>query len=391
MCSVKVQQLSLFDNSRSEKTLRFIEKAMVVHGGRYLYDKVEYVNAHAKVSIVCGVHGVFFASPNNHLRGKGCAKCAGRYTPSTQEFILESIKIHSDKYDYSNTIYAGSGNNVRIRCKLHNFVFEQRAICHKRGHGCPKCAGEKKRISKVFNVSQFVEASEKKHGKRYDYSEVIYINAREKVKIRCKIHDFVFEQMPYHHIKDNGCPKCSNKYKPNTQEVIENFKEIHKNQYDYSEVSYAGANSKVKIKCVKHNLIFEQTAYHHKNGSGCLKCGLEKTAKYTRENPTGWNYKYWIASAKKSKRFTSFKVYILKCWNDEEVFFKIGKTYREINKRFDYFKTMPYNYEVVKIFESEDGRYICELERELQNKNKEYAYTPKIEFDGMYECFSKII
>ena len=36
----------------------------------------------------------------------------------------------------------------------------------------------------------------------------------------------------------------------------------------------------------------------------------------------------------KSKKFEDFKVYIIKCWNEEEEFYKIGKTYRKISRRF---------------------------------------------------------
>lgn len=45
------------------------------------------------------------------------------------------------------------------------------------------------------------------HGDTYDYSESKYINARTKVKIRCKKHGF-FYQLPHHHNYGNGCPEC---------------------------------------------------------------------------------------------------------------------------------------------------------------------------------------
>ena len=53
----------------------FIERARQVHGDKYDYSMVEYVNSVSKVKIVCPKHGIFEQIPNNHLRGAGCFKC----------------------------------------------------------------------------------------------------------------------------------------------------------------------------------------------------------------------------------------------------------------------------------------------------------------------------
>ena len=38
----------------------FIEKAKKVHGDKYDYSKVQYVNAYTKVGIICTEHGEFW-------------------------------------------------------------------------------------------------------------------------------------------------------------------------------------------------------------------------------------------------------------------------------------------------------------------------------------------
>ena len=53
----------------------FKEKAQKVHGEKYDYSKVEYVNNSTKVCIICPEHGEFWQTPNNHLHGYGCPKC----------------------------------------------------------------------------------------------------------------------------------------------------------------------------------------------------------------------------------------------------------------------------------------------------------------------------
>lgn len=59
------------------------------------------------------------------------------------------------------------------------------------------------------------------------------------------------------------------------KKVMDIFKNIHKDTYDYSLVDYINNTTKVKIICKEHG-IFEQTPQHHKRGSGCPKCGLRK-------------------------------------------------------------------------------------------------------------------
>jgi hypothetical protein len=54
----------------------FSEKSKVIHGDRYDYSLVSYKNNRIKVKIICPIHGVFEQTPDAHLSGKGCRKCA---------------------------------------------------------------------------------------------------------------------------------------------------------------------------------------------------------------------------------------------------------------------------------------------------------------------------
>jgi len=56
-------------------TEEFISKAKVIHGDKYNYDKVNYVNAYNKVTITCSLHGDFEQQPSSHLQGIGCPSC----------------------------------------------------------------------------------------------------------------------------------------------------------------------------------------------------------------------------------------------------------------------------------------------------------------------------
>lgn len=64
-----------------ERKHAFIEKATIMHGDRYDYSKVEYINTHSKVTIICPEHGAFVMTPHNHLSKiykQGCKYCSGK-------------------------------------------------------------------------------------------------------------------------------------------------------------------------------------------------------------------------------------------------------------------------------------------------------------------------
>ena len=53
----------------------FIKKAKEIHGDKYDYSKVEYIDTRTKVCIICPEHGEFWQRPQDHLYGRGCPVC----------------------------------------------------------------------------------------------------------------------------------------------------------------------------------------------------------------------------------------------------------------------------------------------------------------------------
>ena len=47
----------------------------------------------------------------------------------------------------------------------------------------------------------------------YNYSKVIYTDARTKVEITCNFHDITFNQSPHQHYKGFGCSTCMKQHK----------------------------------------------------------------------------------------------------------------------------------------------------------------------------------
>ena len=215
----------------------FIDRAKKVHGDKYDYSKVNYVNGDTPVEIIChrkdkdgDEHGPWKTSPNNHIRavgGKVCSKCNAedkrlQINPlMVDNFIDKARKVHGNKYDYSKVNYVNVYEPVTIIChkKDENDVehgsFSQTPKSHYGGGGCPKCGVEKKRQQYSLTTDEFIDRAKKVHGDKYDYSETKYVNALTPVLVICheKNKDGdehgPFLQLPRIHTRGSGCPICA--------------------------------------------------------------------------------------------------------------------------------------------------------------------------------------
>jgi hypothetical protein len=138
-----------------------------------------------------------------------------------------------------------------------------------------------------LNRNKFIEKATEIHNKKYNYSEVVFINGKTKVIIICPIHKG-FEQRPYDHLKGHGCRKCgneknANKNRSNTDEFKLEATEIHEDKYDYSKVVYIDSTTKVIIICKIHGE-FEQAPAEHKSGKGCRNCAYINNGINKRSN-----------------------------------------------------------------------------------------------------------
>lgn len=258
-----------------DKKAKFIEKSKNRHGDKYDYSKVEYINSTTKVCIICKEHGEFWQTPQGHVRGQGCPKCANikrgdtfRYDGDT--FIKRATILHDGKYIYDKDSYVNAMTKVPILCLKHG-TFWMTPMNHLLGQGCPKCNG------RGLSTEEVIELFKEKHGDSYDYSKVVFTKMHEKVCIICKEHG-EFWQTPSKHLLGQGCPKCGIEKRAEEknigqEEFIKRCKSIYGNNYIYDETEYTKMENKVKIICPKHGE-FWQKPYDHLHGHGCPKCGL---------------------------------------------------------------------------------------------------------------------
>jgi hypothetical protein len=117
---------------KKRNTKQFIEDVKKVHSTKYDYSLVKYINNRTKVKIICPEHGIFEQRPYSHISGQGCPKCGGTFKFTINDFIIKSKEIHGNKYDYSLVDYINTHTKVKIICKKHG-IFEQQPNSHLNG------------------------------------------------------------------------------------------------------------------------------------------------------------------------------------------------------------------------------------------------------------------
>jgi len=216
--------------SKRLTTFDFINNSKNVHGEKYDYSLVKYINAKTKVKIICKEHGIFEQNPDNHIsKNQGCPICGGTKKSNTKAFIIKAKNNHNNKYDYSLVKYINNKNKVKIICPIHG-VFEQTPEKHLIGQGCPKCVNKNKTTIEIINDFK------KKHGDLYDYSLVDYVNNHTKVKIICSKHGIFEQSYRKHYYQNQGCPICKESIgEKNIRKILEKYDIDYQSQKRFSD------------------------------------------------------------------------------------------------------------------------------------------------------------
>lgn len=279
-------------------------------------------------------------------------------------------------YTYLKSLYVSAKVPLTITCKLHG-DFKQTPDKHLLGRGCKGCKG-----GVGSNTGDFIKKAIKVHGKKYTYKNSVYTNSKSNITITCRIHGD-FRQTPNKHLQNSGCPSCGSvargkKRRLTSDQFISAANLKHKGWYTYNKVTYISTNFKVTITCPTHG-DFDQMPSYHLSGNGCPTCALEISG-YTKTH-------FKKQCIKNNKGFGT--LYVIRCFNNKESFYKIGRTSRSVKLRYRCKIEMPYNYEIIHEFVF-DADTIYDLEHDIFRNLVDYKYEPLISFGGQTECFSSI-
>lgn len=141
----------------------FIEKAQRIHNGKYDYSLVEYNGSTQKVKIQCAYHGVFEQTPNTHLGGHGCPKCAQHNKKALVEGRgYNDCQIVLTEYEYGIVAYTTWRNMFR-RC--YNKSWHKKFPNYS---GCSVC-------KKWWSLSTFIDWFKKNYKEGYQLDKDILV------------------------------------------------------------------------------------------------------------------------------------------------------------------------------------------------------------------------
>ena len=258
-------------------TEEFIKKAREVHGDKYDYSKVEYVNSATKICIICKEHGEFMQRASHHTDGRGCPKYAAEVNGAKMRIWTEE-KCYEEASHYKEMKSFRTMSEVAYNAALkHHWLKNYTWLSYMIDVSKPK----KKRQS--YTQEEIIDKLRSIFGDRYSYEKVVYKAMKVPITLVCHEKDAngiehgEFSMRPDNIFSSNqGCPRCfddrrSRLQRKPTKKFIEEATKVHGGIYEYHKVEYINGRTKVCIVCPIHG-DFWQSPTNHLKGKGCPYC-----------------------------------------------------------------------------------------------------------------------
>lgn len=158
----------------------------------------EFSSSTEKIKVSCKeCNKVYYSSPSNLLKGKGCSSCAPNAQISLEEFnnLISSRNIEVMEFGKMS-------ENLTFKFLIDGHIWKTRGSHVKLGSGCPKCAGNAKYTLK--EITQIIEDR--------DFSLVSYTGVRTASRLRV-VHNVCkhsWDISVANLVRGKGCPKCAN-------------------------------------------------------------------------------------------------------------------------------------------------------------------------------------
>ena len=351
---------------------RILSKLKDKFRGYLDFSKSVYEGTYVDLEVECVFHGTFWKTPDSLLYTEHrCPDCAFSRKLSKEEVVARFIKRHGDKFDYSSFEYISAKAPFELVCPKHG-PFWTTAANHYESD-CFECSFDNKIYAKhdcVLNTETVIEMFREIWGNRYQYDKFIYIRSNIHAEIGCRKHGY-FRQTPNTHYR-SGCRKCADEDNVLThEEALERLIKRHGNRYQYDKFIYSRQYSLIEIGCPTHGY-FKQTFASHAQGTGCPDCNSigAYSESYFEKHPEKKNVPATLYCRKFVHKQTG------------ETFFKVGIT---TCKRF-----FPSTYQTILIAKKHLTLHEALQEQDLIEKFKHYQYIPD-KFPGRTECFSRDI
>lgn len=231
-------------------------------------------------------------------------------------------------------------------------------------------------MSKKKTLNEVITSFKDKHGDKFDYAFVKYVNIDTNVDIVCRACSMLFSQTPYKHINaKNACPNCRSVAQSvaMTQD-LESFKEkVFKrfgDVYDYTDSVYIGCKDYITVKCKTCDETLTSSPNNHLHRVNSCPC--QQTA------------------AMGFQEYLPAMLYYIKVVYKGNTAYKIGITNKDVNTRFK--SNTKGNISIIKTWDYIKGRDArIEESRILKDFNVYKWNGIDLLTDGNTELFSRDI
>lgn len=185
-------------------TKEFKDKAKKIFKNKFKYDKTDLDNRDkdGKIIVTCVKHGDFKVTPANHLSGKGCPKCSGKFLTNEERIEIAKRECDTNQYSFEHTNFYRSKYSTVVTCKFHgDFPTSYDNFVNKHCR-CPECSSTKK-----LTIEEYERRVNERHSGRYVYHQD-YESMHESIIITCPIHGD-FKKSAQAHLNGQGCPECT--------------------------------------------------------------------------------------------------------------------------------------------------------------------------------------
>lgn len=296
------------------------------------------------------------------------------------DILKQKTKEINENIELCDDTYGGVMKKYTFKCLKCNSKFEKsfNAFSSKNYKGkCPYCE-----THSMFNLNMVKKRLKELNKNYFEIKEVLYdkdkiTHTGKQLLCKCNIcgYEWVDSFGNLQGKTRDKCPNCGKYKRITNEEINKKIKDKNPNLKILNIYRYKG-QIKIKVKCLLCNQ--EYDAYYYnilKVDHICNKITIQS-----------WFSPTFAENNKEKLSDVPAMLYIVKIFNENEEFFKIGITTLSLRKRFE---NLPYKFEILKInFLSLYDAII--LEDILHKKYKNFKYVPKISFGGETECFNKI-
>lgn len=259
-----------------------VKRSREVHGDKYVYHAIAEEVKLVSLVVECEKHGRYVQNYSNHIRGRGCKKCAAvnlseRKLASLEEIAAKASGVHAGKgYTYTSvTLPVANSRTLTIVCPQHG-EFEQLVANHLQGTSCPLCSRANGTMAQRLSLDNCLGRVSSVHGDTYEVKGFHFKDGANLVTAVCKTHgEFTIKAGQF--TGGRGCPECAAEVR---RWVLKDFIDVasvkHGNKYIYIGLYGPKEYRKVLAICPTHGSFTCGINGHLNNrGVNCAKCADE--------------------------------------------------------------------------------------------------------------------